>query len=151
MAMSMSELRQQLSAIEPDERTYEGIGPSEVDLLKELLDDEEAWLAARAAHALIRIDADNARDAIVSATQSPRPEVRVAVAASAQALPPAVSDEVLSTLLGDPDIGVRKFAIKSTSDRNSDAIRQRIGELASTDDVPALRQMSAEKARSDFP
>ena len=37
MAKSMTQLREQLSAIEPDERTYEGIGPSEVPLLRDLV------------------------------------------------------------------------------------------------------------------
>jgi HEAT repeats len=151
MTMSMAELRQQLSSIEPDESTYEGIGPSEVGLLRELLDDEEPWLAARAAHALSRIGGETAHDALLAATGSPRPEVRVAVAASADALPPTVSDEVLSRLLGDPDIGVRKFAVKSASDRNSQTIRQRVKEMATTDTNGALRHIAEEKARSVSP
>ncbi|WP_427135264.1 hypothetical protein [Pseudarthrobacter sp. S9] len=36
------------------ERTYDGIGPAEVDLLRGLLDDDEAWLEARGS----RPDAD---------------------------------------------------------------------------------------------
>jgi HEAT repeat protein len=152
MSMSISELRYQLSAIEPEESTYEGIGASEVDLLRELLEEEEeGWLAARAAHALSRIDSTDAHDALLSATESSRPEVRVAVAASAEALPPKVSDEVLSRLLDDPEIGVRKFAIQSTSDRNSDAIRRRLGEIARTDADTALGKIAEEKARSVSP
>ncbi len=54
--MTKAQLRQKLSAIEPTESIYEGIGPSEVELLRELLQDQEAWLAARAAYALSRID-----------------------------------------------------------------------------------------------
>jgi HEAT repeat protein len=151
MPKSVSELRQQLSAIEPDESTYEGIGPAEVDLLRDLLDDEEAWLAARAVHALIRINTDNAQNAIVSAAGNPWPEVRVATAAEAGALPPNISDEVLSRLLDDSHIGVRKFAIKSTSDRNSKAIRRRIREIATADADSGLRQIAEEKARSISP
>jgi HEAT repeat protein len=151
MPKSMSELRQQLSAIEPDEHTYEGIGPSEVDLLSELIDDEEAWLAARAVHALSRIDADEARDAIVTAAGKPRMEVRVAAAASAGALPPKGSDEVLSKLLGDSHASVRKFAIKSVSDRNSDAIRRRIREMATTDPDTGLRHIAEARAKSVSP
>src|SRR5947208_8133561 len=126
MPMSMSMLRAQLSDIEPDDHTYKGIGPSEVDLLRQLLDDEEPWLAARAAHALSRVDAESAHAALLAASKSSRPEVRVSVAASAGALPPSVSDEVLSRLLDDSDLGVRKFAVKSTSDRNSHTVKQRV-------------------------
>ena|SRR5215207_3988955 len=148
MPKTMSELRQQLSVIEPDEHTYDGIGPSEVDLLSQMLDDEEAWLAARAVHALSRINEDKARDAIVTAAGKPRMELRVAAAASADALPPSVSDEVLSRLLDDSQIGVRKFAIKSVSNRNSEAIRERIRQIATTDPNARLRQIAETKARS---
>jgi HEAT repeat protein len=144
----MEELRQQLSDIEPEERTFAGIGPSEVDLLRRLLDDEEAWLAARAVHALSRIDADDARDAIVSAAGSPRMEVRVSAAASAPLLPPHVSDEVLSRLLGDSHVGVRKFAIKSISGRNSEAIKRRVRDMSATDADVRLRKLANEKAQS---
>lgn len=148
MSMSIAELRQQLSDIEPEETTYEGIGPSEVDLLRELLEEEDAWMAARATHALSRIDSDRAHDALLWATEDARPEVRVAVAASAHALPPKLSDEILSRLLNDSEIGVRKFAIKSTSDRNSNAVRQRLGEIAISDADTALGQIAKEQAKT---
>lgn len=146
MPTSMSELRQQLSAIEPDESTYEGIGPSEVELLNQLLDDEETWLAARAVHALSRIDTHAAHEAIVASVADPRMEVRISVAASADALPPNLSDEILSRLLHDSRIGVRKFAIKAVSQRNSETIRRGIREIATTDPDPGLRRIAAAKA-----
>ena len=151
MPMSMSKLREQLSDIEPDDHTYNGIGPSEVDLLRQLLDDEEPWLAARAAHALSRIDAESAHAALLAACKSSRPEVRASVAASAGALPPSVSDDVLSRLLDDSEVGVRKFAVKSTSDRNSDTVKQRVGKIAAAESDTAVRQIAAEKAKSLSP
>lgn len=149
-SMSSSELREQLSAIEPDEHTYEGIGPEDVGALREFLMDEEAWLAARAVHALSRIDADSARDALVSAAESPRMEVRVAVASSAGALPARLSDTLLSRLLEDAQPAVRKFAIQSTSHRSGDSIRRRISEIAATEANERLRESAAQKARSFF-
>src|SRR5438874_199410 len=101
MPISMTDLRRQLSAIEPDEGTFENIGPSEVDLLRELLDDEEPWLAARAVYALVRIDSEGARELLLSAAESPRQEVRVALAAAAERLPLSVSDAILPALLDD--------------------------------------------------
>jgi HEAT repeat protein len=146
----MSDLRRQLSVIEPDESMYRGIGPEEVPMLRELLADEEAWMAARAAHALSRIDDESARDAVRSASESPRTEIREAVAASAARLPPEVSDTVLPGLLSDADAAVRKLAIRSTSERNSDAIKDRIGEIAATDTDEALRSI-AERHRRSIP
>jgi HEAT repeat protein len=148
MTKSLSQLREQLSDIEPTERTYEGIGSSDVDLLLRLLDDEQAWLAARAVHALSRIDADNAKQAVVSAADNPRMEVRVAAAASASELPGPISDAILTRLLDDPQPAVRKFAIKSTSDRNSDAVRRRIGEIAAADADRRLRHVAQQQAKS---
>ena len=142
MPMSISELRRRLSAIEPDESMYRGIGPGEVPMLVELLDDEEAWLAARAAHSLSRIDDERARGAVRAAAGSARPEVREAVAAAAARMPPEVSDTVLPELLSDADASVRKLAIRSTSERNSDAIRARIDEIAATDSDEALRRIA---------
>lgn len=146
MAKTLSELREQLSAIEPDDSTYEGIGPAEVELLESLLDDEQDWLAARAVHALSRIDAETARRAVVSAAESPRMEVRVAAAASADVLPAAVSDNVLSRLLGDSEAAVRKFAIKATSNRNSEAVRRRLTDIAGSDADARLRRVAQQQA-----
>jgi hypothetical protein len=148
MQMSMSQLREQLSDIEPDDRTYEGIGTSEVDLLRQLLDDDEPRLAAQAVHALSRIDATSAHHVLLAASKSTRPEVRVAVAASASALPPSVSDQVLSKLLDDSEVGVRKFAVKSTSERNSEVVKKRLGKVATTEPNPAVQQIAEAKAKS---
>jgi len=146
MAKTLSELREQLSAIEPDESTYEGIGPAEVELLQSLLDDEQDWLAARAVHALSRIDAENARRAVVSAAESPKMEVRVAAAASADLLPAALSDDVLFRLLDDSEAAVRKFAIKAMSNRNSEAVRRRLAEIADSDADARLRRVAQQQA-----
>jgi hypothetical protein len=151
MSMSIAALRRQLSDIEPQQTTYEGIGASEVDLLRQLLEEQEAWLAARAAHALSRIDSDDAHKALLLAARDPRPEVRVAVAASADALPPKLSDEILLRLLNDSDIGVRKFAIKSASDQNSDAVRERLAEIGRSDANTALGQIAEEQAKTISP
>lgn len=148
MAKSLSQLREQLSAIEPDQTTYESIGPAEVELLEGLLDDEQDWLAARAVHALSRIDTERAHSAVVSAAQSPRMEVRVAAAVSAAELPAAASDEVLSRLLSDSEAAVRKFAIRATSHRNSENVRRRLTQIAASDADSRLRQAALQQAGS---
>jgi HEAT repeat protein len=148
MPMSADELRRQLSAIEPTEAMYDPIGPSEVDALEALLNDREAWLAARAAHALARIDSDNARDALVAAATHGRPEVRTAVAAAASRLPTETADAVLPTLLRDADPGVRKFALKSTSSASSDAVKARVEHLARNEAIAPLRSLAEDKTRS---
>ncbi len=148
MPKSVAELRAQLSDIEASERMYEGIGPSDVDALTRLVEDEEDWLAARAVHALSRIRSGEARRAVAAAAGSRRMEVRVAAAASAAILPAEDSDRVLSKLLGDPQPAVRKFALKSTSPRNARAIRERVSDMASSETSAGLRRVAEEKAKA---
>jgi hypothetical protein len=148
MPKSVAELRAQLSDIEASERMYEGIGPSDVDALTRMVLEEEDWLAARAVHALSRIDSSEARQAVAAAAESPQMEVRVAAAASAAVLPAEESDTVLSKLLDDPHSAVRKFAVKSTSRRNAKAIRERVSDMASSEKSAGLRRVAEEKAKS---
>jgi HEAT repeat protein len=146
MPLSPSALRTQLSTIELDDATYAGLGPQDVDTLIEFLRDEEGWLAARAVHALSRIDDPRARAAILDASAMPRPEVRVAAAVAAQDLPTATSDELLRTLLDDPDVPVRKFAVRSVSPRNAPAVQARVRDLARDDTDQRIRAVAQSKA-----
>ena len=148
MPKSPSELRDQLSTIERDEVTYEGIGPDDVASLASLMEDDEGWLAARAVHALSRIDDARAHQAILAAASMPRLEVRVAAATAAESLPADVSDGVLLGLLGDPDPAVRKFAVRSVSPRNGAAVLGRLQELADAEPNTRIKDMAEEKSRS---
>jgi HEAT repeat protein len=144
--MNESDLRAQLSAIEPTEETYANIGAQDVTVLRHLLDtEEEPWLAARAVFALSRIGDDRAVSAIRRAAEDNRPEVRVAVAAIAPTLEPDISNALLPPLLGDEDLGVRKFAISAVSDRNNRALRERIATMATDEEHEALRAAASDK------
>jgi HEAT repeat protein len=148
MPKSPSELRDQLSTIERDEATYEGLGPDDVAPLTALMEDDEGWLAARAVHALSRIDDPRAHQAILAAASMPRLEVRVAAATEAGSLPAELSDGVLLGLLGDPEPAVRKFAVRSVSPRNGAAVRSRVQELADAEPNSRIKDMAEEKSRS---
>jgi HEAT repeat protein len=143
--MTLEQLRNQLSAIEPDESTFEGIGPSEIPLLEQLLHDEEAWIASRAIFALSRI-ADNEAVKILSrAVTDPRPEVKVAVAASVGNLKSEDSNDILLKLLNDTNLGVRKFAIQSVSDTHNAVIHTKLRELETRDPAPPIRDIAKSK------
>ena len=148
MPKSTLQLRRQLSAIEPSEQTYAGLGPSDVPSLEKTLDDREPWMAARAIYALARIDSSNARAALTKASARRRPEVRVALAAVAGDLPATTSNAILLKLLGDTDVGVRKFAIRSVSERNSTDVHSRLRDKAETETEPHLRELARERARA---
>src|SRR5215210_1265089 len=116
MALSLKDLHDRLSAIEPTEEIYSGISEEDVPALEQLLEFEEPWLAARAVYAIGRVGGAQAADLLGKAARDRRPEVRVAVADSAGRVPVEVSDPLLAELLADSDAGVRKFALRAVSD-----------------------------------
>ncbi len=146
MALNMPELRLRLSSIEGDPQMYVDLGPDEVPLLVELLNDEEAWMASRAVYALTRIATPEAVDAIDEASASPRGEVRVAVAASANLLPVSAADQILTRLLADPDVGVQKYAIGSVMPDSDASLKQLVIDIADSDDA-VLRGRAESRAR----
>lgn len=131
--MTRDELRSQLTAIEPTEETYAGIGPQDIDLLMDLVRDDEDWIAARAVHALARISSDRANELMLEVTGDARREVRAAAAIAARRMSPTASDIVVRRLIDDGDAAVRKFAVQSVTSRSSDVVRARLDEVARTD------------------
>lgn len=146
MTMNMQEIRSRLSSIEGDAQMYVDLGPDEVPLLVELLDDEEAWLASRAVYALTRIATPEALAAVEAASDSGRHELRVAVAASANLLPSKAADRVLAKLLQDREVGVRKFAVESVTPDNGERVRRLVTEMTDSDD-DVLRARAQSRAR----
>ncbi|SDE50071.1 HEAT repeat domain-containing protein [Rhodococcus tukisamuensis] len=136
MAKGIEELRSQLGAIEPDEDMYADLGPSDVPLLETLLDDDEAWMATRAVYALTRIGTPQALEVLQGVAAHERGEVRVALAVVAgRRIPAATADPILTRLLDDGDVGVRKFAIKSVSDEHGQEVKDRLAAISASDDV----------------
>ena len=133
MAMTLTELRDKLSAIEPDEATFSGISSEEIPLLEQLLDDDEAWMAARSVFALSRLNNNDAFSVLTKASTSNRDEVRVAVAAAALKLPTDVASRLLTVLLDDSDIGVKKFAIQSVTRENAPMLQTKLRSLVESD------------------
>src|SRR5690242_14722585 len=115
MPRTTQELAEAISAIEPTEQMYASLTTEDVPGLQELVANAEPWLAARAIFALARLSAaaPEASLSVRSAASDPRVEIRVAVAASAALLPNSQGAQLLTALLDDSDVGVRKFSIES--------------------------------------
>jgi HEAT repeat protein len=145
MAMTLEELRRQLSAIEPDEATYSGIGAAEIPLLEQLARDPEPWMASRAVFAASRVADARAKAILARAAGDSRPELRVAAAAATKNPPPAEANSLLLQALNDSDLGVRKFAVQSVAATHSEPVHARLRELESGDPAPAIR--NAAKSR----
>lgn len=147
MPKTVEELRHQLSAIEPDDSTYAGIGPSEIPLLEQLLQANEVWMASRAVFALSRLSDSRAITALSRAGADPRPEVRVAVAASVSNLKPSDANDILLKLLSDAELGVRKFAVQSVSGTHNAAVHAKLRHLETQDSAPKIREIAKSKLR----
>lgn len=145
MPKTESELREQLSAIEPDDDTYRGIGPADIPTLRRLLNDPEPWLAARAVHALSRIETEEAWHAIAIAAQDPRVDVRIATAVVTKGLPATARAAILAELLEDQNTGVRKFAIKAVTPEIAATLVERLRQIARDDTDQHLRVLAEEK------
>lgn len=139
MAMTLAQLREQLSSIEIDAATYDGIGPSDVPVLDQLVSDPETWIAGRAIFALSQVRTPTALAILARAAADPRPEIRVAVAASTRNLAPEDANGLLLRGLSDTELGVRKFAIRSVAPAHSPAVQTRLRELETADPAPAIR------------
>ncbi len=147
MPMTLDQLRRQLSAIEPEDAMYAEIGPTEILLLQQLLTDPEPWMSARAIYALSRIANEGAVAAIQGAITDSRPEVRVAIAASAANLAVSYSNVILAKLLGDKDIGVRKFAVQSITVASDPAIHTKLQSIEAQDPVSQIRDQARLKRK----
>jgi HEAT repeat protein len=147
MSKTLEQLRYQLSAIEPDESTYDGIGPSEIPLLERVLQDNAAWMASRAVFALSRLSDSRAVPAWSRAAADPRPEVRVAVAASLSNVKPSDANDILLKLLTDAELGVRKFAVQSVSGTHNAAVHAKLRDLETQDPAPWIREIATSKLR----
>lgn len=139
MPTTIDQLRRQLSTIEPNEAMYAGIGASEIPLLKQLLNDPEPWMSARAIFALSRIADESAVEIIRKSIHDVRPEVRVAIAASATNLAVNDSNTILAEILDDKDVGVRKFAVQSVSSKNDLSIHAKLKMMEAQDPVSLMR------------
>jgi HEAT repeat protein len=145
MPMTFEQVKNQLSAIEPGNSIFSGIGPSEIPSLKKLLQDKEAWMAARAVFVLSRIRDAKATALLSQIVADSRPEIRVALAASAHNLKPDDANDILVQLLGDADLGVRKFAVKSVSSAHNTAVHQKLKDIKLRDPALPIRKIADDR------
>lgn len=146
---SYEEVRAILSAIEANETMYSQITAEDIPSLKKLLKEDEAWLAARAIFALSRVDNPESNEVIFNSVKDKRSAVRVAIAHSANVLKqPAAIERILSALITDKDVGVRKFAIQSLPKTVSPELMEKVRSISQEDSHDYIKGISNEKIRS---
>ena len=148
--MTLQELRQKLSVIEPTEEMYAGLSEADIAPLTELLSDPEPWLAGRAVFALSRIETPKAIAAIVRAAADPRETVRVSVATAVAQRKIVLPDKNVVALLSDPDLGVRKYAalaVKPDNGADAHAALRRVAEADANLAIRDFARQAVEKLR----
>lgn len=145
--MTAAELRTKLSLIEPTERMYDGIDAGDILALKQIISDQEEWMASRAVFALSRVGGPAAVDALAHASADRRTPVRVAVAAAVSQGALVLKDTALIDLLKDRDVGVRRFAALAVKSENGADAHALLRHMSTEDAAAIVRTNAAEALR----
>lgn len=144
MAVTMQQVLALLNVDEPSYAKASQLGPDALPHLEALIDGPDVMLASKAAYLAGLIPGDRSLPLVKRAATRPDPRVRIAAAATAPNLTQAAADEVLLTLVGDRDVGVRKTVVKSVSPNADAALRARLDELSRQDPEQSIRQITTE-------
>lgn len=89
------------------------LGETALPILNSIVLGSDEMLASKATYLAAMIDSPHKGEVIANAARHASAIVRVAAANAAGEIPPAAAEKVLDTLMGDSDIGVTKFALRS--------------------------------------
>jgi HEAT repeat protein len=144
MTVTLEQVRAVLMPEEPNYERAARLGTEALPHLKTLIREGDQMLASKAAYLAGLINDDDSADVLKEAARSEHPAVRVAAAAGARHLNVAASSEVISALLDDQDIGVRKVALKSIPPGAMAGLRQKVEALKKSDPEPKIRTLSGQ-------
>lgn len=115
MAVTIEQVKNILTRDEPNYIEAAQLGPEAIPHLQTILQEADPLLASKAAYLASMINSDQAVDVVKEAAASEHAEVRAAAAAATRNLPQKPVTDVLSNLLDDGDVSVRKVTLKSIS------------------------------------
>jgi len=151
MPVTLDQVRSFLDPEEPDyPEAASHLGPDALPHLQTLVSGNDPLLASKAAYLAGQISTAQSLAVVALAAQSTYPEVRVAAAAAARHLPAPQADTVLSTVLTDSDVGVRKVALRSAAVVRTPGLKQQIQEMSRNDSNALIRTLAAQTA-NDLP
>ena len=145
--LTLEDLTVMLRADEPNYGAATTVGPDAFPHLEALVRGADELLAERATAFASRTNDERAADLLRWATQSPSTRIRTQAAYGARYLLGNDAADVLTTLIGDADAGVRSVAIKSTTtvfDRGTvpPDIAAAVSRLTQDDPEAFIREMS---------
>lgn len=145
MALTPLELRLRLSSDEPD---YAQLAPqiddSLLPVLGQLANDPDSMLASKAVYLASLINKPQAHRIVETASDSPRPLVRIASASALVNLPDSVRNPIADKLLDADDVSLQKLAIKSVQRSAPAHLKQKIERISRENPSELIRNLSTE-------
>lgn len=146
MSITIADVR---AALDPDEPNYDkaaNLGIAAMPFLQQLVRAPDLLLAAKATYLAARIGGPGAIQVLLEAASHADGSMRVSAAAGSASVPPREADQVLATLLTDPDAGVRKVAVRSAAMHaltpSGKALRDHLVKVAEVDGNPSVRMLA---------
>ena len=143
---SLAQIRKLIDVDEPDyEALAKRIGPAGIPQLQTIVKGSDPMLASKAAYLVSLIPGDRSIDVLTVAARSPHPTVRVAAASAVRNLHHTEKTvNLVSELLKDEDLGVRKVALRSIESRPEIGHREMVTKLATSDPDETLRDIASQ-------
>jgi hypothetical protein len=141
MPVTLQQVINQLDRDEPDYVQAARLGPDALPHLRQLIQEPDPGLAAKAAYLAGAINGDESPEALALAARHADPVVRVAAAASAKNLS-SVTTSLASTLLDDPDPGVRKWGLKTLEAHHPPGVKAKVEHIMTHDPHLELREQA---------
>jgi HEAT repeat protein len=126
MAFTYEQVVAILSPDEPTQASVQTLDESAIPHLERMIASDNESLAVKAAFALAHTQSDKTPQILRTLVAHPKPVMRVAAASAASRLPLAEREEILTTLLDDPDLGVQKATLRSVGTNVSANLKERI-------------------------
>ena len=143
MAVTLEQVHALLSPDEPNYQRAARLGPQALPHLRTLVRGSNQGLASKAAYLASLINDDRAAEVLADAAKSPVAVVRIAAAGGARNLKRPAVVGVISRLLNDTHLSVRKMAIKAAADSSNSALLAQLGDIVNKDPSPANRALAS--------
>ena len=143
MPVTMEQVLAQLDKEEPDYEFAAQLGPEVLPHLIHLVQGNDLGRASKATCLASFIDAEQSATVLNIAAHSPHPALRTAAAVSLSNLK-EISPDLVTDLLNDENVGVRKWTLKALEIHRPTEVKAKVQEIAKSDPDMMLRQLAGQ-------
>lgn len=142
MAVTMDQVRRQVSQDEPDYDQAAQLGQEALPHLRQIIAEGDPALASKATYLAAFIGAPGAADVISEAAASPEPIIRIAAAGALTHLG-EVPSGVVGELLNDSEPGVRIWTLRALDVHRPAGFTRQVQAISAADTDAGVRQLAA--------